>query len=96
MCVASPRSSPRISCAASRTAPCRQTGFLRQTARASGLTDLEAHDVKIRISGNFAIIHARTSFRLTNGKAGSGRYTDIWERRNGHWLAVAAHVTRLA
>ena len=70
--------------------------FLRQTAPASDLSDLEAHDVKIRISGDFAIIHARTSFRLTNGKAGSGRYTDIWERRNGHWLAVAAHVTRLA
>ena len=25
---------------------------------------------------------------------GGGRYTDIWARRNGRWLAVAAHVTR--
>jgi len=74
--------------------PVDKQEFLRQTA--SGLTDLEAHDVKIRISGNFAIIHARTSFRLADGKSGSGRYTDNWERRNGHWLAVAAHVTRLA
>jgi len=23
-----------------------------------------------------------------------GRYTDIWARRNGRWLCVAAHVTR--
>jgi hypothetical protein len=26
---------------------------------------------------------------------GRGRYTDIWEKRGGQWLAVAAHVTRL-
>jgi hypothetical protein len=25
---------------------------------------------------------------------GEGRYTDVWARRNGQWLAVAAHVTR--
>jgi len=23
-----------------------------------------------------------------------GRYTDVWARRNGEWLAVSAHVTR--
>ena len=76
--------------------PVDKQEFLRQTAPASDLSELEAHDVKIRISGDFAIIHARTSFRLADGKSGSGRYTDNWERRNGHRLAVAAHVTRLA
>jgi hypothetical protein len=25
---------------------------------------------------------------------GSGRYTDVWARRHGRWLAVSAHVTR--
>ena len=25
---------------------------------------------------------------------GHGRYTDIWAKRDGRWVAVAAHVTR--
>ena len=29
-----------------------------------------------------------------DGRPGSGRYTDVWARRNGRWLAVSAHVTR--
>ena len=29
-----------------------------------------------------------------DGRLGSGRYTDVWARRHGRWLAVAAHVTR--
>ena len=44
--------------------------------------------------GDFAIIHARTSYMLPDGKPGSGRYTDVWARRDGRWLAVSAHVTR--
>jgi ketosteroid isomerase-like protein len=68
--------------------------FLKQTARPAGLSNLQALDVKIRITGDFAIIHARTQFTLAGGADGSGRYTDIWARRNRSWLAVAAHVTR--
>jgi ketosteroid isomerase-like protein len=69
-------------------------GFLKQTARPVGISDLEAHDVKVRIMGNVALIHARTSYTLTDGRAGAGRYTDVWARRNGSWRAVSAHVTR--
>ena len=68
--------------------------FLANTANASTLSSLEAHDVNVRIMGDVAIIHARTTFTLADGTPGSGRYTDIWARRSGHWLAVAAHVTR--
>jgi ketosteroid isomerase-like protein len=53
-----------------------------------------AHDVRVRILGDVAIIHARTSFTTVGGEQRNGRYTDIWARRNGRWLAVAAHVTR--
>ena len=35
-----------------------------------------------------------TAATLPDGTPGSGRYTDVWARRNGQWLAVAAHVTR--
>jgi ketosteroid isomerase-like protein len=69
-------------------------GFLRQTALPVRISNLEAHDVKVRIMGDFAIIHARTSYTTPDGGAGSGRYTDVWARRNGAWLAISAHVTR--
>lgn len=71
-----------------------RTDFLKQTAKPVTIRDLAAHDVNIRIMGDFAIIHARTSYTLPDGSAGSGRYTDVWARRNGQWLAVSAHVSR--
>ncbi|HEV3395577.1 MAG TPA: nuclear transport factor 2 family protein [Xanthobacteraceae bacterium] len=68
--------------------------FLKQTARPVAIAELAAHDVKIRMIGDCAIIHARTTYRMPDGRTGAGRYTDVWARRNGQWLAVAAHVTR--
>jgi len=68
--------------------------FLERTARPAGIADLEAHDVNVRLMGEFAIVHARTTYTAPDGSAGSGRYTDVWARRSGRWLAVAAHVTR--
>jgi ketosteroid isomerase-like protein len=68
--------------------------FLEQTAKPVTISDLEAHDVNVRLMGDFAIIHARTTYNLSDGRASSGRYTDVWARRNGRWLAVSAHVTR--
>jgi ketosteroid isomerase-like protein len=71
-----------------------RAGFLKQTAVPVTIKNLEAHDVNIRLMGDFAIIHARTSYTMPDGKPGSGRYTDVWARRNGRWLAVSAHVSR--
>ena len=68
--------------------------FLEHTARPPAISNLEAHEVKVRIMGDFAIIHGRTTYVLPDGGPGSGRYTDVWARRKGRWLAVAAHVTR--
>jgi ketosteroid isomerase-like protein len=68
--------------------------FLEQTARPVLISNLEAHDVKVRIMGDVAIIHARTTYIRPDGGGGSGRYTDVWARRQGRWLAVSAHVTR--
>jgi ketosteroid isomerase-like protein len=68
--------------------------FLAQTARPVAIANLEAHDVDVRVLGDVAIIHARTAYTRPDGVAGAGRYTDVWARRQGRWLAVAAHVTR--
>ena len=68
--------------------------FLANTAKPYTLRGLQTHDVNIRLMGDVAIVHARTTFTLPDGTPGSGRYTDVWARRNGQWLAVAAHVTR--
>src|SRR5207302_2295975 len=69
-------------------------GFLAQTARPVTIANLTAHDVEIRMFGDAAIIHARTSYTMAEGRPGAGRYTDVWARQNGEWLAVSAHVTR--
>ena len=58
------------------------------------ITGLEAQDVRVRILGDVANIHARTSYTTADGTQRYGRYTDVWARRNGKWLAVSAHVTR--
>jgi ketosteroid isomerase-like protein len=71
-----------------------RAAFLEQTARPVAIRNLEARDVNVRLMGDFAIIHARTTFTRPDGGAGAGRYTDVWARRQGRWLAVSAHVTR--
>jgi ketosteroid isomerase-like protein len=68
--------------------------FLAQTAKPVTIKNLQAHDVNVRLMGDFAIIHARTSYTTAEGAASGGRYTDVWARRNGQWVAVSAHVTR--
>jgi ketosteroid isomerase-like protein len=68
--------------------------FLAQTARPVTISGLTAEDVRVRILGDVAIIHARTSYTTADGEQRNGRYTDVWARREGRWLAVSAHVTR--
>ncbi|MGI8527213.1 MAG: nuclear transport factor 2 family protein [Pseudolabrys sp.] len=71
-----------------------RTGFLAQIARGAGVSGLAEDDVIVRIIGDMAIIHARTTYQTADGKPGAGRYTDIWSRQGGRWLCVAAHVNR--
>jgi len=72
-----------------------RAAFLEQTAKPVTIRNLRAEDVLIRIMDDIAIIHARTAYTKPDGNPGSGRYTDVWTRHNGRWLAVSAHVTRL-
>jgi ketosteroid isomerase-like protein len=72
-----------------------RAAFLTQTAKPIAIKNLRAEDVLIRIMNDTAIIHARTRYTKPDGSEGGGRYTDVWMRQNGRWLAVSAHVTRL-
>ena len=65
--------------------------FLKLTAQPVTISGLVAEDVKTRLLGDFAIIHARFDSRSADGKPRRGRYTDNWARRNGAWVAVSAH-----
>jgi ketosteroid isomerase-like protein len=71
-----------------------RAGFLKQTAVPVTIKNLIADEVKIRVLGDVAIIHVRTSYTTADGKQANGRYTDCWARQNGKWLAVSAHVSR--
>jgi ketosteroid isomerase-like protein len=71
-----------------------RAAFLELIARGLGVSNIKADDVRIRLLGDLAIIHARTTFTTREGRSGTGRYTDVWSRRNGGWVCVAAHVTR--
>jgi len=50
--------------------------FLAQTARPVMISGLAAEDVKVRIIGDVAIIHARTSYTTADGEQRNGRYTE--------------------
>ena len=68
--------------------------FLDYSAKPVIISNLQAYEVNIRLMGDFAIIHARTSYSAVDGTTNGGRYTDVWARRNGKWVAISAHVTR--
>ena len=71
-----------------------RAAFLKQTAVPVTVKNLLAEDVRIRILGDFAIIHAATRYTTADGQEANGRYTDCWAKQNGRWLAVSAHVSR--
>jgi hypothetical protein len=68
--------------------------FLKRISNPYPGTEAEAVDVMIRILGDVAIIHSGYKDKRLTGDTGYGRFTDIYERRNGRWLCVAAHFMR--
>ena len=65
--------------------------YLKLTAQPVTISGLVAENVRIRLLGDFAIIHARFNSRSADGNPRRGRYTDNWARRDGTWVAVSAH-----
>jgi ketosteroid isomerase-like protein len=71
-----------------------RAAFLRQIAPACPLSNFDAEDVRIRILGDTALVHGRTTYVKPDGQAGAGRYTDVWVRQGGRWVCVSGDVTR--
>ena len=71
-----------------------RAGFLAQIARSSAVKNIQCEDVRIQMLGEVAIIRARTTYVKPDGQPGAGRYTDVWARRQGRWVCVAANVSR--
>jgi ketosteroid isomerase-like protein len=65
--------------------------FLERIALRRAGSGFVAHDVRIRFVGELALVHAGFSCTKRDGRPGSGRYTDIYAKRNGRWLCVSAH-----
>jgi ketosteroid isomerase-like protein len=72
-----------------------RAAFIAQIASGSTVRNIREHDAAIRLFGDFAIIHARTTYQNSDSSEGGGRYTDDWLFRDGRWRCVSAHVTRL-
>jgi ketosteroid isomerase-like protein len=71
-----------------------RAAFLKQIAPKCTVTNLREADVQINVIGDIAIIYARTSYGRPDGSPGVGRYTDVWQMRQGRWLCVSANVSR--
>jgi ketosteroid isomerase-like protein len=71
-----------------------RAAFLRQVAPPCPVSKLQAEDVSIRLLADVAIIHARTTYGRPDGRPAAGRYTDVWQLRQGRWLCVCANVSR--
>ena len=65
--------------------------FLDMMAAPRPFAELKADEVRIRLLGDFAIIHAHMTLRTADGVQRQGRYTDDWQRRDGKWLCVGAN-----
>ncbi len=68
--------------------------FIKRAAQPIQVGDFAVHDVLVRLFGSSAIVHGRTTFVHADGRAGVGRYTDVWAKTTGRWLCVAADVSR--
>jgi len=71
-----------------------RAAFLRQIAPPCPVSDFGVEDVRIRVLGDTAIAHGRTTYTKPDGQAAAGRYTDVWVRQGGRWVCVSGDVTR--
>ena len=70
--------------------------FLRNASSGPDVATYRLEDVRIRMFGHVALVHATGRFTRRDGSRGTSRYTDVYVLGNGAWKAVSAQVTRTA
>ena len=65
--------------------------FLEYIAEPRPFKDLAVHDVKVRLLGDVALIHGRSTYTmLADGAEQEALYTDVYQKREGVWLCISA------
>jgi uncharacterized protein (TIGR02246 family) len=64
-----------------------------QPTFATAMRSFPVDKVTVRRFHNVALIHAENAYQLKDGRKGVSRYTDIWQKRDGRWLCIAAHIS---
>lgn len=63
------------------------------------LREVIASEMKVRVYGDAAVITGRSTIKAVvagRDERGEYRFTDVWIKRVGRWLAVASQVTRIS
>jgi ketosteroid isomerase-like protein len=69
------------------------------TSGTDRITSMTNHDVTVRLVGDLAIVQGMDNEVSTHkGKSSSGTYgwTDIFQKRGGHWVAIASQNTPIS
>lgn len=68
-----------------------QNEYLEYIAGPRPFTDLTLLESRVRVLGDVALIHGRTSYKLvSDGSTKEALYTDAYQKREGVWLCVSA------
>ncbi len=69
--------------------------FLKRAEEGPGVKDVTYDQIDVCPLGDAALVHGVTHY-TRDGAPASTRYTDVWQLREGRWLAVAAQLTSVA
>jgi ketosteroid isomerase-like protein len=65
--------------------------YLEYIAKPRPLKDITLEDVQIRMLGDVALVHGAVTYTMiATGKRQDALYTDVYQKREGTWLCIAA------
>ena len=68
--------------------------FLRAAEAGPDVAAYVLKDVRVRVYGHVALVHATGAFTRRDGTLGTSRYTDVWVLEGGGWKTISAQITR--
>jgi len=84
---------PEFECLCPDGSVVRRADFLAAAQRPMTNRSFNLDSVRVKLLGDVAVITAITPFVRADGTTGTNRYTDIWVKRSGSWLALQAQIT---